>query len=130
MDRSKEDYIQYRIEKAKEILEDAELLAENQRWNSCVNRLYYSSFYLVNALLYKNELKAQTHNGTKTQFFLHFVKNGRISEEKGKLFSHLFDWRQESDYTDFIEFDKETVIPLLDRVRAFHEELKALIREN
>ena len=128
MDRSQEDYIHYRIDKADEILEDAELLAENERWNSCVNRLYYSSFYLVTALLYKNQIRTQTHNGVKTQFFLHFVKKGKVSQDDGKLFSHLFDWRQESDYSDFIEFDKETVIPLLERVRAFNDAIKGLIR--
>tara|TARA_R110002012_G_scaffold232845_2_gene405737 strand:- start:38020 stop:38229 length:210 start_codon:yes stop_codon:yes gene_type:complete len=69
MTGSKEDYINYRIEKSSEIYDDALLLAQNHRWNSCVNRLYYSSYYLVSALLYKNGVKAETHNGTKTQFF-------------------------------------------------------------
>ncbi len=52
MKGNKEDYIKYRISKSDEVFEDALLLLENKRWNSAVNRLYYSSFHLANALLY------------------------------------------------------------------------------
>lgn len=78
MSGSKNDYINYRIEKSSEIYEDAVLLAENEQWNSCINRLYYSSFYLVSALLYVHSIKAETHNGTKIQFFLNFIKSGKL----------------------------------------------------
>ena len=123
----KEDYISYRISKSKEIYQDALLLADNMRWNSCVNRLYYSSYYLVSALLYKNDIKAETHNGIKTQLFLNYVKNNKLERRFGKLYSHLFDWRQETDYADFIEFDSETVIPLLEEVEELNIALDKLI---
>ena len=123
----KEDYINYRISKSKEIYQDALLLADNRRWNSCVNRLYYSSYYLVSALLYKNDIKAETHNGIKTQLFLNYVKVDRLERHFGKLYSHLFDWRQETDYADFIEFDNETVIPLLEEVEELNIALEKLI---
>ena len=64
MSVTKQDYIDYRVLKSNEIFEDSRLLANNQRWNSCVNRLYYSSYYLVSALLYKSDYKSETHNGT------------------------------------------------------------------
>jgi uncharacterized protein len=76
MPGTKQDYINYRILKSMEIFEDAQLLADNKRWNSCVNRLYYSSFYLISALLFLNDFKAETHNGVKSQFNLHFIKTG------------------------------------------------------
>jgi uncharacterized protein (UPF0332 family) len=116
MTGSKQDYIDYRVLKSNEIFEDAKLLAINQRWNSCVNRLYYSSFYLVSALLFKFDLKSETHNGAKTQFNLHFIKTGNLDIKYGKLYSNLFLWRQESDYTDFVDFDGETVLPLIEQV--------------
>lgn len=113
MSGSKQDYINYRIEKSLETYQDAVLLAHNERWNSCINRLYYSSFYLVSALVYQHNLKAETHNGTKIQFFLKFIKTEKINRKFGKFYSHLFDWRQEADYADFKEFDRETVITSL-----------------
>ena len=94
MTGNKKDYINYRIKKSKEIYTDAILLAKNKRWNSCVNRLYYATFYLASALLYKNDINASTHNGVKTQLFLNFVKTDLLNREKGQLYAHLFDWRQ------------------------------------
>jgi uncharacterized protein (UPF0332 family) len=40
----KQEYINYRIASAKETLQAAVLLAENQHWNSAINRLYYACF--------------------------------------------------------------------------------------
>jgi uncharacterized protein (UPF0332 family) len=124
---NKEDYIRYRISKSDETYSDAILLANNNRWGSCINRLYYSTFYLVSALLYKNSIKAETHNGIKTQFFLNFIKSGKMDKKSGKLYSHLFDWRQETDYADFIEFDEETVKPVIEDVKRLNEKIKNLI---
>ena len=129
MKGSREDYIRYRSLKSDEAFEDARLLIENERWNASVNRLYYSSFYLVSALLFQNKLAAQTHNGVKTNFFLHFVKTDKVSKDLGKLYSSLFDWRQESDYADFVDFDSDTVSPLLNRVRELNDLLKELLQE-
>lgn len=129
MSEPKEDYIKYRISKSVEIFEDAELLARNERWNSCVNRLYYSSYYLASALLYKNNINSKTHNGIKTQLFLNFVKNGKMNTKMGKLYSHLFDWRQETDYADLVDFDRETIEPILQEVQELNNVLIRLIEE-
>lgn len=129
MKGSREDYIRYRSLKSDEAFEDARLLIENGRWNASVNRLYYSSFYLVSALLFQNKITTQTHNGVKTNFFLHFVKTDKISKDLGKLYSSLFDWRQESDYADFIDFDSDTVSPLLNKVRELNDLIKLLLQE-
>jgi uncharacterized protein len=129
MSGTKQDYINYRVSKSNELFEDVKLLASNQRWNSCVNRLYYSCFYLVSALLYKNDFNSDTHNGTKTQFNLHFIKTGKLETKYGKLYSNLFIWRQESDYSDFVDFDGETVIPLIEQVSELNFLLSEMIKE-
>ena len=121
------DYIEYRINKSKETLADAILLSENGRWNSAINRLYYSAFYLVSALIHQKGNKAESHNGTKTQFNLHFIKSGIISLEHGKLYANLFDWRQESDYADFIDFEKDFVIELISEVQIFNTAILKLL---
>jgi uncharacterized protein (UPF0332 family)/predicted nucleotidyltransferase len=125
-----EDYLNYRILKSSEVFYDATILAENNRWNSCMNRLYYSSFHLVSALLFKIGLKTHAHNGAKTQFNFHFIKTGKVSSSHGKLYSNLFSWRQESDYSDYLDFDTDTVLPLIKEVAEFNEVLIKLIRGN
>lgn len=48
---NRDEYINYRLQRAEESYNDALLLSDNKRWNSVLNRLYYSCFYAVIALL-------------------------------------------------------------------------------
>lgn len=121
---NREEYIKYRYQKAEESFEDALLLAKNSRWNTVVNRLYYSCFYAVVALLLKNNIETTTHDGSRTQFGLNFIKAGLIDKKYGKLYSKLFDFRQKGDYGDLFDFDKETITPLIGLVREFLDEFK------
>jgi len=41
MKGTKEDLIKYRLSRAKDTFEDAQILAERNKWNSAINRLYY-----------------------------------------------------------------------------------------
>ena len=61
-----ETLICYRLERAQESLEDARLLADADRWNACVNRLYYSCFYAVSALLVRDGLSSSRHTGVRS----------------------------------------------------------------
>ncbi len=66
-------YVQNRIETAYKTLDAAKVLTENGFWNSTVNRLYYSVFYVVNAILVKHEIIIQSHSGAKSQFYFQFA---------------------------------------------------------
>ncbi len=129
MPYTKEEYIHYRIEKAKNTLEDAELLAKNQSWNSSVNRLYYACFYAVLALFAKFNINSQTHSGVKSQFSLHFIKSGKLDKSLGLLYNDLFDFRQKGDYGDFFEFEEKNVLKLIPLVEIFLEKIENLLKE-
>ncbi|RPJ23747.1 MAG: HEPN domain-containing protein [Nitrosopumilales archaeon] len=124
---NRSDYIKYRFHRAEEAYEEAIILAEKERWNASLNRLYYSCFYAVIALLLKNNIETQTHDGARTQFGLNFIKSNRIDKKYGKLFTKLFDLRQKGDYGDLFDFDKKIVEPLINQVKEFNEEIKKLI---
>ena len=130
MTGSQNDYILYRIDRSVELFQDAILLAENKRWRSCVNRLYYSSFHLINALLFQEGINVRTHDGLKTKFLQLYVKTNLIDIEFGKLFSRLIDWRQESDYSVYVDFSEDDVLPLIDEVEKFNTILTELIKTN
>jgi uncharacterized protein (UPF0332 family) len=108
------EYAKYRIESARKTLEAAKVLSENGFWNSAVNRLYYSVFYAVNALLVLNEIQTKSHSATKSQFSLHFVKTGRFDKKHGRLLSELFDWRQKGDYENMFDYNSDLVEPLFE----------------
>ena len=91
---NRKEYVRYRIETSYKTYDAAKILAENKFWNSAVNRLYYSIFYAVNALLVLNEIQTKSHSATKSQFSLFFIKTGKFDKKYGQLLSELFDWRQ------------------------------------
>lgn len=124
---NREDYINYRFNRAKEALEEAIILAENEKWNTVVNRLYYACFYAVISLLLKNDIETQSHDGARTQFGLLFVKTGKMSKENGKFFSKLFDYRQKGDYGDLYDYDEEIARPLIEITRKFLDEIQKLM---
>lgn len=121
MKASREDLIHYRLHRAKDTFDDAQILADREKWNSTINRLYYSAYYAIMALLLFSELNPATHNGAKSNFTEHFIKTGRIPKEFGKMYSQLFTWRQKGDYDDLFDFDKEKVMPYFEPVQKLIE---------
>jgi uncharacterized protein (UPF0332 family) len=113
---TKNDLVKYRLLRAKETYEDAQLLAEKERWNSSINRLYYAAYYAVMALLLNADLKPTTHTGAKSNFSEHFIVTGKIPREFGKMYSQLFTWRQKGDYDDMFDFGSEMVLPYFEPV--------------
>ena len=63
-------------EKAQSFLEQAERIASMDLWDVVANRLYYSIFHAVSALLIKDGHKVSTHKGTLVMFGQHYVKTG------------------------------------------------------
>ncbi|OFZ00907.1 MAG: hypothetical protein A2491_01135 [Bacteroidetes bacterium RIFOXYC12_FULL_35_7] len=124
------ELIKYRINRAKETLAEIPSLIELNYLNTAVNRIYYSCFYAVNALIVKKGLSAKRHDGVRQMFGLHYVKTGLISKEFAKYYSDLFDRRQTGDYDDFVDYDKETVEELLKPAKDFIKEIEKLIEEN
>lgn len=123
-----EELINYRLERAKESLEEAKLLAQKNHWNTVANRLYYAAFYAINALFVKHGIQGSTHSGVKSHFHNEFIKTGLLNKDFGKLYNNLFNKRQEGDYQDFQLFDKETIEPLIEKVESFIQVIEIIIR--
>lgn len=65
---NQDEYIKYRFKRARESFDDVLILIENKKWNSSINRLYYTCFYAVIALLLKNGIETRTHDGARIKF--------------------------------------------------------------
>ena len=109
MKSEKTQYIQYRVARARETLNDARLLIADGSLHSAVNRLYYACFYVVSALLLTQELSSSRHGGVRSLFVKHWVNTGVFPKEMGRLYHHLFERRQISDYKDMVVFTREDV---------------------
>jgi len=126
---NKNELVKYRLQRSDETLSDAVLLAENKRWNACINRLYYACYYAVNALLLQFGYKAHTHSGIKTQFSKHFIKEKKINQEQGKLYAKLLNQRHSGDYDDFVKFTEDEINPQINQVADFIRELREIIED-
>ena len=127
MSYSPDDYVRYRLNRAYEMIEDVKILIERKRWNTAGNRLYYACFYAVGALLIKNDVVTSTHGGVRRKFGELFVHTGLISKDMAKLYTELFDNRQQGDYSDFYDLDEDTVSRFLQPSIDFIAEIEKLI---
>ncbi|MCD4696683.1 MAG: HEPN domain-containing protein [Bacteroidales bacterium] len=130
MNYSKEELIKYRIERAIDTFEDAIILSEKGKWNAVINRLYYASFYSVNALFLSKSIITKTHSGVRSLFHLHFIKTGIIKERFGEFYSMIFDLRHSGDYGDMVTLTKDKVEPLITETEAFITIIKSLVKYN
>lgn len=126
---SREALIAYRMQRAIETMKEAEVMIRETFYNAAVNRMYYACYYATVALLLKNDIQTQTHNGVKTMLGLHFVSTGKLSLRAGKTFNTLFEKRQSGDYDDFVFCDKEMVDELFPQAELFIKSIDALLKE-
>jgi uncharacterized protein len=85
----RQQYVSCRLESAKTTFNAASVLVENGFWNSAVNRLYYSLYYAVNAVLVMQNIHTKTHAGTKTKFSEYFVKTGKFDKKYGRCYPNF-----------------------------------------
>ena len=121
--------VSYRLQRARETLTDARILAGASRWNPCVNRLYYACFYAVSALLIQEGLSSSKHTGLRSLFNRHFVRTNKVTKDKARIFNDLFERRQEVDYVDFVSFEESQVQSWLPQAEAFVETIGVLIEK-
>ena len=128
-DEKKDTLIRYRLEQAKEAIDDAVFLFDNNRGlRSVVNRIYYGMFYAVLALLVREPFRGSKHSGVIGYFNKRFMKEGIFPPEIGKYLNMAFEARQESDYKEFSELTTENVEELLKHAKAFIEEVSTYLK--
>jgi uncharacterized protein (UPF0332 family) len=127
MTKEKRTLIEYRMERARETLGEARIMFDAGRINAYVNRLYYSCFYAVSALLLTRNFSTSKHGYLRSLMHREFVKTGLIPEELGDYFDLLFDNRLKGDYADFVVFKADEVAGWLERTQAFVKHIEGLI---
>jgi uncharacterized protein (UPF0332 family) len=125
----KANLITFRLTRADEAFHLSQLAIEKRYWNSSASELYYSCFYTILALFAKENIHSSTHSGVKTILSSNFIKTNILDARWGKLFSVLFNKRQEGDYGDFIILTEEEILPLVKEVEEFRLVLKKLIEQ-
>lgn len=106
--------VQREYDKALQCFKRAKANAALGYWDIVANRLYYSIFHAVSALLIKDGHKVGTHQGAVMAFGFHYVKTGLFTSQEGRLYSQLQSLREKADYScayDVKNTDIEAKVP-------------------
>lgn len=126
-DEEKNLLVEFEIEKAHKLIDQFPILENAELWDTLANRMYYSVFHAVTALLIQNGLHAGTHQGVSILFNKHFVKEKLIDEKFGRLLARLENMREKSDYTCLFETSKEEVMPMISQAKEMISIIENLI---
>ena len=127
IEEKRSEVIRYWLEKAEE-----SMLSTRREFNAgsmtfTMNRLYYSAFYAVSALLMSKKLSFKKHSGVRVAFHQNFIKTGIIEQKWGRFYDRLFGDRQEGDFMAFISFEPDYVETQLKQCADFLECIRPLI---
>ena len=118
----------HRLEKARDLSLQAELLLKDGRFDGCVNRSYYAIFNAIRSLLALHGLDSRKHGGVIAHFDRHFVKTGIFSRDFSKIVHAAFDVRQASDYEDFYVIPAEQAKKQFEDCRTFIAEVEKVLK--
>ena len=120
--------VELEIEKAQRLIDQFPILENAKLWDTLANRVYYSVFHAVTALLIQNGLHAESHKGVSILFIKHFIKEGLIDEEFGRIFARLETMREKSDYTCLFETTEDEVMPMIPKAKELVSIIEGLIQ--
>ena len=93
-----------------------------------MNRIYYSMYYAVHALLALQGKSFSKHGQVKGFFNREFVKSGRLPKEMGRLFNKAFEYRQKFDYVDFVKPEESMVAEYISNAEGFCDQIRKFVK--
>jgi uncharacterized protein (UPF0332 family) len=89
------------FKKAFQALRSARVLFDTDDMEGAINRVYYAVFYSAQAALLRVNESPHTHTGVHNRFFVHFVSEGPLSRDMGRILHYAFrltEWRHGEQY--------------------------------
>ena len=120
--------VSHRMEKSKEAIKAAEILLENEMLTFSMNRVYYSMFYAVQALLAVDGVSFSKHGQVKGYFNRELIKTMILPKELGQTYNKAFEYRQKFDYVDFAVPDRKMVLDYIKKSKGFYDEVEKYIK--
>lgn len=117
------------LKKARETYEEIGILLDANRLNGAANRMYYSVFHAICALLINDGHQVNTHKGSHALFSLHYIKTGILPKEYGQLYNQLQTMREESDYNCAYDVEIDELQQRLDPTKRLIEDIEKLINK-
>lgn len=122
-DQERIDLAQYRMDKAREALADAQDALRQGKLANAANRSYYAFFHAVRALFALEARDFRKHSGVIAAFQKDYVKTGVLPVALEKQLQSAFNLRTQSDYRDFYVLSREKVAAQVADAEQFVETL-------
>jgi len=107
------------FEKAEQFLRSGRLLLDNGDVDSAASRLYYTMFFVAEALLQALGLSFSSHRAIISAYGQHFAKTGELDPKFHQVLITAFNQRQIGDYQVQSRLEREEVEALLAQVTDF-----------
>ncbi len=128
-EQANEVLIKLWLEKSFDALASARLELNEGHSNFSINRLYYSCFYAVTALLLRSGRQFTRHSAVISEFNRTYVKTGKVAVAWSKFYQKLFNDRQESDYMPTATFEHSDILNRIEQAESFSETMCDLINK-
>ena len=127
-DEERDIIVTLEIEKARKIFEQIDALARLGYWDNIANRLYYSLFHAMSALLIHDKHKVGTHKGIVATMGQYYIKTGILSPADGQLYSSLQTIREKSDYNCSFEATEAETKPKITQAKSLIDKIETLLK--
>lgn len=123
-DEERKVIVNMEIEKSEKIFQEFEVLFKMELFSSAANRLYYSLFHALSALLVFDGYNVKSHRGVMALFGQYYIKPGIFEKEDGRVLSDLMIMRDNADYNCFYEADEAKLSPQINPTRQLIEKIR------
>ncbi len=126
-DEERRTVVRLQMEKAHANFDQIPLLREAGYWDNVANRLYYSLFHAVSALLINDGYSVGSHRGAVGAFGQHYVTTGIFTIDEGKHYSRLQGLREKADYNCTYNATEKDIAPKIEPTRLLIEKIEKYI---
>ncbi|MCX6251798.1 MAG: HEPN domain-containing protein [Bacteroidetes bacterium] len=127
-EESRIQLIDYRVEQAKSTAREAQFLLNNDMLRGAMNRIYYSMFYMVQALSLKFQFESSKHSQLLGWFNKTFIHSGEIDVRFSKIITKGYNLRTKGDYATIYTLDKQEILEMYNEMNEFIEEIERFLK--
>lgn len=127
-DNDRVQLITYRVEQAKSTAQEAEFLLNNDMLRGSMNRIYYSMFYMLQALSLKYQFESSKHAQLLGWFNKTFIHTGIIEVKFSKIITKGYNLRTKGDYATIYDLDKQELLQMFGEMTEFILEIERVLK--
>jgi uncharacterized protein (UPF0332 family) len=127
-EESRNQLIAHRVAQAKSTALEAEFLLNNEMLRGSMNRIYYSMFYMLQALSLKYQFESSKHTQLLGWFNKTFIHTGKIDVKFSKIITKAYNLRTKGDYATVYNLDKQELLQLFGEMTELISEIERFLK--